>query len=499
VSLCLFNRFSLLIQYPKHLARHLNAMEAPISTLGDRYRIQSLLGRQTGRRTFLATDLQRNCSVVIKLILFGPDFTWDDLKLFEREAAVLKSLDHAAIPQYLDYFEVDTPLGKGFALVQTYIEAQSLQQWVQAGRTFSEAELIAIAQSLLTILDYLHSRQPAVIHRDIKPSNVLLGDRSGNSPGQVYLIDFGAVQTAAHGGTQTIVGTYGYMPPEQFGGRATASSDLYSLGATLIYLATGQHPAELEANSLQLEFGQWSTLSPQFNQWLRQMVQSTPAKRFTHVGDALQFLKHPSSQDLALLMQPPVGSHIKIEHQDGQLWIQLPHAYFSSTAWFEQLLGIGTGLAGFTLFVMIFIVSPWHIVSLLVFIYLPDKISKCRCYKILINDEKVLFQSLFLRFKLESRSHRREDIIQLNFGRIPLTGWIKEAIPIEQHSHQLIIHIGAKPHVIFSQNQIEMSWLAHELSRFLNLPLLPLAGREAIEEETENPVAVDILGDRHDV
>ena len=149
--------------------------------LGERYQIQSLLGRQTGRRTFLARDLQTGRSVVLKLLLFGPDFTWEDLKLFEREAEVLKSIDLPTIPQYLDCFNADTELGKGFVLVQTYIEAKSLQNWLDAGRTFSEGDLVSIATQLLTILDYLHHRQPAVIHRDIKPSNILLGDRSGNS------------------------------------------------------------------------------------------------------------------------------------------------------------------------------------------------------------------------------------------------------------------------------------------------------------------------------
>jgi serine/threonine protein kinase len=75
------------------------------SLLKERYQIEMLLGRQTGRRTFLAINTQTNNSVVIKLLLFGPDFIWEDLKLFEREAEVLKSLDHPAIPQYLDFFE----------------------------------------------------------------------------------------------------------------------------------------------------------------------------------------------------------------------------------------------------------------------------------------------------------------------------------------------------------------------------------------------------------
>ncbi len=66
-------------------------------TVHNRYQIQSLLGHQTGRRTLLATDLDTQSPVVIKLLLFGPDFTWDDLKLFEREAETLKSLSHISL------------------------------------------------------------------------------------------------------------------------------------------------------------------------------------------------------------------------------------------------------------------------------------------------------------------------------------------------------------------------------------------------------------------
>ncbi|WP_293089003.1 hypothetical protein [Okeania sp. SIO3B5] len=105
--------------------------------LRDRYRIQSVLGGQTGCRTFLANDLQTDLLVVVKLLLFSPDFTWEHLKLFEREAEVLKFLEHPSIPQYLDDFDVEIELEKGFALVQTYIEAKSLSDWIQSGRTFT--------------------------------------------------------------------------------------------------------------------------------------------------------------------------------------------------------------------------------------------------------------------------------------------------------------------------------------------------------------------------
>ncbi|MEL6814177.1 MAG: serine/threonine-protein kinase [Cyanobacteria bacterium J06598_3] len=254
------------------------------------YRLVSLLGKQPGRRTFLAVDTRTQANVVVKLLLFGPDFTWEDLKLFEREAETLKSLDHPAIPDYLDSFESDTLLGDGFVLVQTYIEAKSLQAWVAGGRRFDEADLVAIAQSLLNILKYLHSRHPTVVHRDIKPSNILLTDRSGHSPGEIHLIDFGSVQLTNHSGTMTVVGTYGYMPPEQFGGRAFPASDLYSLGATLIYMATGQHPAELMQNGLQLEFRDQTTLRGPFAHWIDQLTQPDLSKRIQSTEQALEML-----------------------------------------------------------------------------------------------------------------------------------------------------------------------------------------------------------------
>jgi serine/threonine protein kinase len=267
------------------------------SILHGRYQIGELLGRQTGRRTFLAIDTFNNASVVIKLLLFGPDFIWKDLELFEREAEVLKSLDHPAIPRYLDFFEVELERGKGFALVQSHIAAKSLQQWIQAGRTFSENDLETIAKDLLNILAYLHARQPAIIHRDIKPSNILLTDRSGHSLGQVYLIDFGSVQTAIGGGTQTVVGTYGYMPPEQFGGRTSTATDIYALGVTIIYLATGCHPDELPQQDLKLCFEDRVNLSARLVAWLQRATYPSLEKRFQSVQQALHSLDRDSNLD----------------------------------------------------------------------------------------------------------------------------------------------------------------------------------------------------------
>lgn len=81
-------------------------------------------------------------------------------KTFEREAATLKQLTYNAIPRYLDYFELELSNNKAFALVQTYIEAKSLEENLTTGRIFEEDELKELAKSLLDILIYLHQQSP---------------------------------------------------------------------------------------------------------------------------------------------------------------------------------------------------------------------------------------------------------------------------------------------------------------------------------------------------
>ncbi|MCU0552501.1 MAG: serine/threonine protein kinase, partial [Leptolyngbya sp. Prado105] len=233
------------------------------------------------------------------LLSFG-EFTWDDLKLFEREAETLRSFNHPSIPKYLDYFELKPSSGKGFALVQGYIQAPSLEQHLKAGRSFTATEVRQLAETLLEILDYLHHRQPVVIHRDIKPSNVLLSDRTGNHVGRVHLVDFGSVQSLVtkEGESITVVGTYGYMPPEQFGGRTTPASDLYSLGATLIYLVTGKHPADLPQQNLRMQFRQFATLDESLLDWLELLTEPSLEKRPNTAEAALRALREAPTRAL---------------------------------------------------------------------------------------------------------------------------------------------------------------------------------------------------------
>ncbi len=336
--------------------------------LKERYQIQQQLGKQAGRRTYLARDLETAQLAVVKLLLFTPDFAWEHLKLFEREAAVLQTLSHPSIPQYLDYFEVDLPDCKGFALIQTYIEASSLEEHLQKGRFFSEPEIRQLAKSLLEILQYLHSHSPCIIHRDIKPSNILSNNRSGNSIGQVYLVDFGAVQTVAarEGATITIVGTYGYMPPEQFGGRAVPASDLYSLGATFIYLLTGTHPADLPTQEGRIQFENLIQQNPGFIHWLQRMVEPSLERRFKSAEAALIALETAEALTLLPKVIQPMSSKIVLNKSSDRLEILIPPSGFH-----PSLIGIGLFATAWNTFLIFwtgaafFIPFPFKIVFLL--------------------------------------------------------------------------------------------------------------------------------------
>ena len=188
--------------------------------LSDRYQLKQKLGQNAGRQTWLAEDQGASFpeQVVIKLMAFGDQVQWDDLKLFEREAQVLKQLQHSRIPQYRDYFCIDDRM-LWFGLVQEYIPGLSLKEILAQGKKFSEVEVRKIAIAVLNILTYLHELNPPVLHRDVKPSNLIWsqGETSTTKDPQIYLVDFGAVQdrAAVEGATFTVVGTYGYTPMEQ--------------------------------------------------------------------------------------------------------------------------------------------------------------------------------------------------------------------------------------------------------------------------------------------
>ncbi|MEL6552293.1 MAG: serine/threonine-protein kinase [Cyanobacteria bacterium J06621_11] len=474
-----------------------------IDVLQERYVIQKQLGDRYGQKTYLARDRQTETFVVIKLILFTSELKWETVKLFEREANTLKSLHHSAIPRYLDYFDVETGSGKGFALVQSFIAADSLSQHVSKGHRFTETELKDIARDILKVFNYLHSQQPPIIHRDIKPSNLLLSDpppsdkaESSNrlKTGQLFLVDFGSVQAMqSDGGTRTVVGTYGYMPPEQFGDRAVPASDLYGLGATLIYLASGQHPADLPQKNLRICFEDSVLLSADFVQWLRTMTAPALEKRFSSAQQALDALLHqPNNKASSSLRQKqthplpiltkPAGSKVILHKTSNHLEIVVPPKGFTpsliptiifASIWNVFLLGwysMAFRMGLFGLFPGLFAIGHLYAGIGMIISVLQALFGTTTLF---INDQTITVEHQLLGFtRQKPKPADRKDIIRVEQSQATHTTK-KGRHTSETVSPQLSIWAGTKQFNIGGNNvlsTIELEWLAGEVSAWLNLP-----------------------------
>jgi eukaryotic-like serine/threonine-protein kinase len=313
-----------------------------LEILQDRYQLGKLLGAGGAGSTYQAIDLETKTEVAVKILSLRGIQDWKTLELFEREAKILAQLDHPQIPKYLDFFHIDTEADRKFCIVQQLAPGRCLADLVVGGGPFTVPEVEDIASQILEILTYLQSFSPAIIHRDLKPQNIICNNRpTGNKNAyrrgdtNVYLIDFGTVQDTYHQtitGGSTVVGTYGYMAPEQFRGQANVTTDLYGLATTLLFLLTSQDPADLPQQRMKLNihsifkvqgFDRWSDHYQYFKHWLDRCLEPFPENRFANAGVALKYLqsyrygherwprpKHPLAQITRSDEPPELQIHI---------------------------------------------------------------------------------------------------------------------------------------------------------------------------------------------
>jgi serine/threonine protein kinase len=260
------------------------------------YQIQRELGRnrEGGRISYLAQRLNHEHElVVIKQFRFvQTDANWQGFKAYEREIQFLKELNHPRIPRYLDSFETTD----GFCMVQEYKDAPTLSE----RRTFTRIEIQSVSLSVLEILVYLQQRIPPIFHRDIKPENILVDEQH-----QAYLIDFGLARTDRQelAVSSIVAGTPGFMAPEELFNRPlTKASDLYSLGATIICLATNTRSIDInkllnDNYHLKFEHLVETGFNPLFTKWLQKMVAPNPRDRFADAETAKHQLKSIDIED----------------------------------------------------------------------------------------------------------------------------------------------------------------------------------------------------------
>ncbi|MDI1431769.1 serine/threonine protein kinase [Polyangium sorediatum] len=267
--------------------------DAPDNLRDGRYAVVRLLGEGGQGATFEAVDKKEGQPVAVKRFRVRGAKSWKEVELAEREARVLASLSHPGLPRYVEHFEE----GGELFLVTQKIEGESLAAMQKRGATLSEADVLRFLHDASAILDYLHGRAPPVVHRDIKPSNVLR-----RPDGSFALIDFGAVRDKMKPeGGSTVVGTFGFMAPEQFQGRAMPASDVYAIGATAVSMLTGRQPEDLPHKGLAIdvEAALGRSARPALVATLVAMLEPDPDKRAGRLAPLLQKLGEAPSKKAA--------------------------------------------------------------------------------------------------------------------------------------------------------------------------------------------------------
>ncbi len=295
--------------------------------IGDRYAILEKLGQGGNSITYTAIDKKTNQQVAVKALSLTRLDDWKKIELFEREAKILQQLNHPAIPQYLDYFQTETETDIDFYIVQQLAPGQSLAHLISQGWQPDETKIKNIARQILEVLVYLQQLTPPVIHRDIKPQNIIYQPATG----KLFLVDFGAVQDTYHHTVMgsTVVGTYGYMAPEQYRGGAVLSTDLYSLGCTLLFLLTGESPAELPQKKLKIDFRNHVNIKRDFANWIDKLIEPNIKNRFPRAEAALLVLQEKKSLEdynHNLIVKPKYSS-IKITKDQEKIIINIPPTY----------------------------------------------------------------------------------------------------------------------------------------------------------------------------
>lgn len=260
--------------------------------LDGKYEILKEIGRGGMSVVYVAMDLRLNKQWAIKEIKEdGHKDTQTLLKGLEREANILKKVDHPVLPRIVDIIQKDQKV----YVVMDYVEGRTLGEILKEQGAQPQAQVIEWAKQLASALDYLHSMNPPIIYRDMKPSNVML-----KPDGNVKLIDFGTAKEyeIESNADTTALGTRGYAAPEQFGdsqGRGIyntdARTDIYCLGTTLYHIVTGMNPCEPPYEIKPIR--QWNpVLSSGLEKIIMKCTQPNPEDRYQSCSELLYALDH---------------------------------------------------------------------------------------------------------------------------------------------------------------------------------------------------------------
>ncbi len=252
-----------------------------------KYKILNKVGQGGMSVVYLAMNEKANKQWAVK------EVRKDGIKDFEvvkqglvAETNILKKLSHPNLPSIIDVIDNED----SFIIIMDYIQGNSLNKALEEYGAQLQEDVIGWAKQLCDVLDYLHTREPAIIYRDMKPANVML-----KPDGNVMLIDFGTAREFKEKNLAdtTCLGTVGYAAPEQFGGmgQTDARTDIYCLGATLYHLVTGKNPCEppYEIKPIR-EIN--PTLSSGLEKIILKCTQRDPNDRYQSAAELMYALEH---------------------------------------------------------------------------------------------------------------------------------------------------------------------------------------------------------------
>ncbi|NES01505.1 MAG: serine/threonine protein kinase [Okeania sp. SIO2F4] len=273
--------------------------------INGKYSIVDLLGKGSFGTTYLAKDLSnKNSKCAVKIL---KDFSEPTLgnkarQYFEKEYDVLKEINHPQVPKMIDFFPDNLPgyQEESMFLVQEYIEGDNLGKEFKNnkknGRTWNQREVIDFLIDILTILEYMQTRNISgnnLIHRDIYPANLMRHKQDG----KIYLIDFGLVKLISlnYSGDLLTTVTYGndyYCAPEQRKGKVNFCSDIYSVGLVAIEGLKGEDPL---GNNWKAGEVEWGNIRYEINEKvceiLEKMVLPDPEERYQSAANVLADLE----------------------------------------------------------------------------------------------------------------------------------------------------------------------------------------------------------------
>ena len=219
-------------KFGKVLEGSIDRMMDRVGQMLGNYRLLRLIGRGGFADVYLGEHLYLNTKAAIKIL--QTRLTNEDSTNFINEARTIASLVHPHIVRVLDFgLQDEVPF-----LVMDFASNGTLRQRYPKGVPLVPERLVPHVKQVASALMYAHERK--LIHRDIKPENMLL-----SATDEVLLSDFGiavATQSSRLQGTMEVVGTAGYMAPEQIQGKPRPASDQYSLGVVVYEWLTGERP-----------------------------------------------------------------------------------------------------------------------------------------------------------------------------------------------------------------------------------------------------------------